>query len=202
MRRSRPIAVALLAAGVALTGAAFQSHPILKRWVGTHQRRPLVLDFYGDSMLLVNDEYVTDFRLTDRRLSVSGDTSFSVTYWFALDRMMIETGEGTLVTMAEQDLLARPMFGRWIGSGFSSNRRIELYLERGGVARWRRLPGGGWTRGEWERRSRTITFTWLPDSTVWTGQHDPLGSALLFEATALEDTELEGETFVLWHSYR
>jgi hypothetical protein len=197
MRSSRNAPAAALAAVLALTAFGIQGHPILKRWVGTHEGRPLVLDFYGDTMLVVNDEYLTGYRLTDRTLTVFGDTSFTVDYWFALDRMMIETEDDVLITMAEQDLLARPMFGRWIGSGFSTGQRVELYLGRGGTARWRKVPGGAWTDGEWDRSSRTITFTWLPDSTTWIAQYDPLGSALLFE-----ESGIDGETIVLWHTLR
>ena len=197
MRPSRRLPAAALAAALALLTFGPQGHPILKRWVGTHEGRPLVLDFYGDTMLVVNDEYLTGYRLTDRMLTVFGDTSFTVSYWFALDRMMIETADDVLITMAEQDLLARPMFGRWAGSGFSSGQRVELYLGRGGVARWRRVPGGGWIDGEWDRSSRTITFTWMPDSTTWIAQYDPLGSALLFQESGIDD-----ETIVLWHTLR
>jgi hypothetical protein len=187
----------LAAAGLLLTAAAQSDNPLLKRWVGTHDNRPLVLDFYGDSMVVVNDEYVDGYSLGDRQLSVYGDTSFTVKYWFTLDRLLLETGDGTVVTMSAQDALARPMFGTWRGSAISSGKRIELWLGRGGVARWRPLPGGGWTGGEWDRTSRTITFTWLPDSTVWTAQYDPPGGALLFESLPSEDGIV-----VLRHVYR
>ena len=198
MRRTPLAATLLLAAGTFLLAAAAQSdNPLLKRWVGTHDNRPLVLDFYGDSMVMVNDEYVADFSLADRSISVFGDTSFTVRYWFALDRLLLETEDGAVLTMAAQDPLARPMFGTWRGSEIASGRRIEVWLGRGGVARWRQLPGGGWTGGEWDRSSRTIRFTWLPDSTVWTAQYDPPGGALLFE-------EMTPETgmVVLRHVYR
>ena len=197
--RQRPLlTIVLLTVGSTLLAAAAQwGNPLLKRWVGTHDNRPLVLDFYGDSMLLVNDEYVANFALGDRSFTVFGDTSFTVRYWFALDRLLLETEDGAVLTMAEQDPLARPMFGTWRGSEISSGRRIELWLGRGGVARWRQLPGGGWTGGEWDRSSRTIQFTWLPDSTVWTAQYDPPGGALLFE-----EMPPESGMVVLRHVYR
>jgi len=196
-RTSISITFALLAAGASVLAAVQSDDPLLKRWVGTHDNQPLVLDFYGDSMVLVNDEYVADFSLQDRSISVFGDTSFTVRYWFALDRLLLETEDGAVLTMAEQDPLARPMFGTWRGSEISSGRRIELWLGRGGVARWRHLPGGGWTGGEWDRASRSITFTWLPDSTVWTAQYDPPGGALLFEQMPPEQGMV-----VLRHVYR
>jgi hypothetical protein len=190
-------AVATLVLAASLLGAGAQERAILKRWVGTHEGRPLVLDFFGDSMLVVNDELVADFRATGRQLSVSGDTAFTVDYWFAMDRLLLETDNGVVLTLAPQDLLARPMFGQWVGTFTSSGVGVELYLGRGGVARWRSAGGGGWVNGEWDRRSRTIDFTWLPDSTSWTAQYDPMGAALLFE-------EMEPETgvVVLRHRYR
>jgi len=198
MRRSIPLTIALLAGATLVLAAAAQSdNPLFRRWVGTHENRPLVLDFYGDSMVIVNDDYVDGYSVEDRRLSVFGDTSFTVKYWFMLDRLLLETDDGTVLTMAEQDPLARPMFGTWRGAEIASGRRIELWLGRGGVARWRRLPGSGWTSGEWDRTSRSIEFTWLPDSTVWTAQYDPPGGALLFE-----EMPPESGMVVLRHVYR
>ncbi|KPK02687.1 MAG: hypothetical protein AMS20_11725 [Gemmatimonas sp. SG8_28] len=198
MRQRSLATIALLAAGAFVLAAAAQSdNPLLKRWVGTHDNQPLVLDFYGDSMVLVNDEHVADFSVQNRSISVFGDTSFTVRYWFALDRLLLETEDGAVLTMAEQDPLARPMFGTWRGSEIASGRRLELWLGRGGVARWRPLSGGGWTGGEWDRSSRTIRFTWLPDSTVWVAQYDPPGGALLFDQMTPESGMV-----VLRHVYR
>jgi hypothetical protein len=195
--RRFPILLPLVLAVVVLA-ATSQDVGLFTRWVGTHEGRPLVLDFYGDSMVVVNDVHVADYNVSGRRLSVSGDTSFAVTYWFALDRLLLETDAGVVLTMAQQDLLARPMFGQWVGTLSSSGAGVELYLGRGGVARWR-TAGRGWTDGEWNRRSRTIVFTWMPDSTEWAAQYDPLGAALLFEDTEEED----GLGFaVLRHRYR
>lgn len=196
MHRGRASTVFTLIVAAALLGAATQEDALRKRWVGSHEGRPLVLDFYGDSMLLVNDEHVTDFRATGRRLTVFGDTTFTVDYWFALDRLLLETETGVVLTMAPQDQLARPMFGQWVGTLSPSGTGVELYLGRGGAARWR-SAGSGWIYGEWNRRSRMILFTWLPDSTSWTAQYDPLGAALLFE-----ETEPESGLMVLRHRYR
>lgn len=195
MFRLRVSALFVLVAAGVLVGAAAQDAALFKRWIGTHEGRPLVLDFYGDSMVVVNDEHVGGYEVSGRRLSVTGDTTFSVTYWFALDRLLLETEAGIVLTMAPQDPLARPMFGQWVGTS-TSGRGLELYLGRGGVARWR-STGSGWVNGEWDRRSRTITFTWMPDSTSWTAQYDPLGAALLFEVM-----EPDTGIVVLRHRYR
>ena len=195
MPRLRVAAVFVLVAAGLLVGATAQEGALLKRWVGTHEGRPLTLDFYGDSMVVVNDEQVADFQVSGRRLTVRGDTSFTATYWFAMDRLLLETETGVVLTLAPQDLLARPMFGQWVGTSISG-RGLELYLGRGGVARWR-AAGSGWVNGEWDRRSRTIAFTWMPDSTSWAAQYDPLGAALLFEVM-----EPDTGIVVLRHRYR
>lgn len=164
--------------------ASAQADPrLLGRWVGTHQSRPLHLDFYGDSMLVVNDHHALYYRATRDSLYAVGDTSFAVEYWFALDRLLLETVEGNVITMATQDKLARPLEGRWLGTPTLGDERIELVMRRGGIAEWRQLPGGAWIGGEWDRHTRLITFTWLPDSTQWSGQYDPANNTLLFEQT-------------------
>jgi len=178
-RPSRTSFLLVLTALVA-GAASFQAESrLLRRWVGTHQGSTLWLDFYGDTMLVVNDTMVADFRTSRGRLEVWGDTAFTVSYWYNLDRLLLRTAEGDVITMAPQDSLARPLAGDWRGSAFGSDRQIELDMRRGGVAKWRVLPGGGWRGGEWDRASRLITFTWLPDSLVWTAQYDPGGSALI-----------------------
>lgn len=155
---------------------------LLRRWVGTHGGRSLHLDFYGDTMLVVNDQYALNYRATRDSIVAMGDTSFAVSYWFALDRLLLRTVEDQVVTMAEQSALARPLHGRWRGSpSRSTDSEVDLVMSRGGSARWRRVPGGSWVQGEWDRLTRIISFTWLPDSLMWTGQYDPAGNALLFE---------------------
>lgn len=152
---------------------AVQSHDrLLNRWVGTNQQRQWWIDFYDDTMLIVDDTLILDFRTTRDSLIASGDTSFSVAYWFVRDRLLIQTAAGDIITMAPQDRLARPIHGDWRGEG------IQLRIRRGGVAAWRDGTGT-WHYGEWQRRSRSLRFTWLPDSLVWTAEYDPLGPALL-----------------------
>jgi hypothetical protein len=167
------------------------------RWVGIHRNRPLQLEFYGDTMLVVNDTHALDFRLTSDSLVAFGDTSIvgryrlvrvadhqlppdSVQHW-----LLLETPDG-VVTMAEQAALARPLTGRWRGPlGTEDGAQVELVISIAGTARWRRLPGGAWMDGEWDRDMRIITFTWN-DESEWRGQYDPIGNAMLFEATVPE----------------
>jgi hypothetical protein len=138
-------------------------------------------------MLVVDDTLLLDFRITPDSLIAHGDTSFAVTYWFVRDRLLIHTVEGEIITMAPQDHMARPIHGDWRGDG------IRLRIWRGGVATWRG------TRGEWRRRSRLVTFTWLPDSIEWTAQYDPLGAALL---TTMMEPDSSTRTVILRKALR
>jgi hypothetical protein len=165
---------------------------LLRRWVGTHYNRAIHLDFYGDTMLLVNDQFAADYVIIRDSLLVFGDTSFAISYWFARDRLLLQTEEGRIITMSEQDKLARPLHaGRWRGGEIGQPDDMELLMLRGGIARWRTIPGGEWEDGEWDRSTRIITFTWFPDTAAveveaeadsiqWVAQYDPEGSALLF----------------------
>lgn len=172
-------------------------HPLLRRWVGSHGGRPLVLEFYGDTMLVVNDDRVLNFELGPNRLQAYGDSTFTLTYWFVRDRLLVQTEGGSIITMASQGPLARSLFGgRWRGSS-TGEPTLELEMFPGGVARWRSVPEGPWSSGEWDRTARIITFTWLPDSIIWTAQYDPAGAALLFSET----TAASGAT-ILRHAYR
>lgn len=174
----------LLTLGASPTLAQQLSSRLEGRWVGTYTSQSLHLDFYGDTMLVVNDRYPLDYRVTYDSLIVWGDTAFAVRYWFSLDRLLLETANGRVLTMARQSPLARPIEGLWRGSPIGQSRRtVTLRMWRGGTAQRRVSSGGGWVEGEWSRRSRTIEFTWMPDSTVWTASYDPLGEALLFEQT-------------------
>jgi hypothetical protein len=157
-------------------------HRLMNRWVGTHDGRPWWLDFYGDTMLVVDDTLLLDFRITRDSLIAHGDTSFAVAYWFVRDRLLIQTADGEIITMAPQDHMARPIHGDWRGDG------IRLRIWRGGIATWRG------TRGEWRRRSRLILFTWLPDSLEWTAQYDPIGAALL---TTMMEPDSSSRTVIL-----
>lgn len=180
----------LLGIGIvsAAPGLAQQPTILEGRWVGTHNHSPLHLDFYGDTMVVVNDRWALDYRATFDSLIVwgrqAGDTSFAVRYWFSLDRLLLQTDEGKTITMTRQDELARPIDGRWQGSlAGRAGTDVVLRMLRGGSAERRIVPGGEWVRGEWERRSRIIRFTWLPDSSVWIAHYDPQGEALLFDST-------------------
>jgi hypothetical protein len=200
---NRTVVLLAVAVGLALPTAGFaqnqqEENPLLQRWVGTHKNRPLFLDFYSDTMLVVNDVRVTSFYTTRDSIVVVGDTSFAVHYRFALDRLLLRTEEGNVITMSHQGPLARPLWGRWLGEpSRMSGQRIELRLFGTGTAWWRQIPGGEVTEGEWDRFSRIITFTWLPDSTVWTGLYDPMANQLVFE-----ETIPEGGVTVLHRFYR
>jgi hypothetical protein len=180
MRRSLVLLTILVTSP---TAALAQRDSVLThRWVGIHHGRPLQLEFYGDTMLVVNDEHVLDFRLTYDSLVAFGDTSVVGRYRLALDRLLFETVD-EVVTMAVQNTLARPLTGRWRGPlGTDNGVETELVIRPDGTARWRRIPAGGWTYGEWDREMRSITFTWS-DESEWQGQYDPIGNAMLFEVT-------------------
>jgi hypothetical protein len=160
----RPVLLAcLLVLGGSHVLAAQRDSVLAHRWVGLHLRQPLELEFYGDTMLVVNDTHVLNFRLTNDSLVATGDTTLAGRYRLVLGRMIFETPED-VVTMAMQSPLA------------------ELVIYASGTARWRHLPSGRWADGEWDRETRLITFTWA-DSTEWRGQYDPVGNAILFEQT-------------------
>lgn len=193
----RTLAILCMLIAVSASGATQEESRLLRRWVGTHYNRPLHLDFYGDTMLVVNDMYAVDYFVVDDSIVAYGDTSFAVSYWFARDRLLLQTEEGRIVTLSEQLELARPLHGgRWRGGEIGADEDMELVLIRGGIARWRTYPGGEWSNGEWDRSTRIITLTWfpdtagvdevdeeVPDSVQWVAQYDPAGSALLFPET-------------------
>jgi hypothetical protein len=161
-----------------------QAGTLAGRWVGHHAGQPLHLEFYGDTMLVANDVYALNYRVTPDSLIASGDTAFEVRYWFALGRLLLETSGGAVITMAPQGALARPLTGRWLGDlGTADGAQAELRIAASGAARWRRLPGGPWLDGEWERQTRIISFTWAADSTDWIGHYDVDGNAIVFEHT-------------------
>lgn len=179
---------------VADTGQITWVDSLQTRWVGTHLGRPLHIDFYGDTMVVVNDRFAADYQATRDSIVVFGDTSFSVHYRFALDRMILRTDSGNVITMSAQGPLARPLRGNWFGTpGRLRDSLIELQMDARGAAYWRTLPRGEWIEGEWDRFSREITFTWLPDSTAgrpdstqWVGMYNPVRSQLLFNETLPE----------------
>jgi len=182
---------------------------LLQRWVGTHHNRPLHLDFYGDTMLVVNDMYPVSYYMVDDSIVAYGDTSFAVSYWFSRDRLLIQTEEGRIITFSEQLKLARPLHGgRWRGGEIGADDDMELVLMRGGIARWHTYPGGEWNDGEWDRSTRIITFTWFPDTTgvdeevpdsvQWVAQYDPEGSALLFPETIPDKSTVVLRRILRW----
>lgn len=188
MRLPDAIAVAgLLAAAGAPAGwpASQQCEAELRgRWVGLYHNGTLGFEFYGDTMLVLNDERPLAYRATRDSLIATGDTTLIARYWFSYCRLLLETPEGAVITMAPQPPLARPLTGRWVGDlGTPDGAQAELRLAAGGTARWRVLPNGPWTEGEWERQTRIIIFTWVSDSLTWVGHYDPEGNALLFEHT-------------------
>ncbi len=202
-RRGNPssrILLAVLALGFLLGADGFsqtqEDGPLMRRWVGTHRGFALFLDFYSDTMLVVNDLQIANFLATSDSIIVFGDTSFAVHYRFAHDRLLLRTEEGNVITMSSQGPLARPLWGRWLGRvSRLDNRMIEIRLFASGTARWRWIPGGETIEGEWDRFSRIITFTWLPDTTLWTGLYDPMANQLLFEETVPESGVVVLERF-------
>jgi hypothetical protein len=182
----------VLAGLVAAGGAQEASHQASQqcettlrgRWVGFYHNETLRFEFYGDTMLVLNDERPLGYRATRDSLIATGDTTLIARYWFSYCRLLLETPDGSVITMASQPPLARPLTGRWTGDlGTPDGAQAELRLAAGGTARWRVLPNGPWTEGEWERQTRIIIFTWANDSLTWVGHYDPEGNALLFERT-------------------
>ena len=154
------------------------------RWVGLHHQRPLLLEFYGDTMLVVNDQYPLNYRVTSDSLFATGDTTITARYWFSYCRLLLETPDGSEMTMTYQEPLARPLTGRWVGDlGPPVNATAEMQIAAGKPARSHVLPNGTWTQGEWERDTRLITFTWATDTIPWVGHYDPEGNAILFDHT-------------------
>jgi hypothetical protein len=168
---------------VAPAGVAQQRDSVLaSRWVGIHLGRPLRFEFYGDTMLVLNDQTPLSFRLSRDSLIAGGDTVIQARWRHVLGHLLLDTPDGP-ITMSRQVPLARPLTGRWTGPlGTPDDRLIEVFLAANGTARWRDLSGGGWTTGEWERESRLIAFTWI-DETEWQGQYDPIGNNLLLLRT-------------------
>ena len=189
----RPAVFVLLLLLAFPTAATAQRDSLLaSRWVGYHLGRPLQFEFYGDTMVVVDDEHALDYRLTLDSLVATGDTLIVARWRYVMGHLLLDTPDGA-VTMSAQNFLARPLTGRWVGPlGDDDETLIEMRLYLGGTARWRPIDGSSWTTGEWERESRLITFTW-PDPAAaddpeaepleWRGQYDPIGNNLLLENT-------------------
>lgn len=159
---------------------------LLKRWVGTYQGRPLNFEFYGDTMLVVNDRLGLTVRVTPDSIVATGDTSVVGRYRVVLGRLLFAGPDGIVITMAPQPELARPLNGHWLGElGIEDRPAVEMVVSNDNTAKWRRIGDQKWISGEWERATRVVTFTWS-DNTEWTGQYDPVGNAILFEQTVPE----------------
>ena len=173
----------ILSAGAGAATAQSADTTLLKRWVGIYHDQVLNLEFYSDTMLVVNDERGLSVRVTPDSIIAVGDTTVVGRYRLVLDRMLLETPDGTVITMASQPALARPLTGRWVGElGTDDRPSVILQVFGNKTARWRREDDTKWMTGEWERATRVVTFTWS-DNSEWTGQYDPVGNALLFEQT-------------------
>lgn len=184
---------ATLAVGAAHPATAQDDDRLFHRWVGRHLGRPLFFDFYGDSLLVVNDVHALDFWHSRDSLIAFGDTSFAIRYRFSYDKLLIQNVEGNTVTMSPQPIEARPIYagvgfgwGTWTAT-LNDGTRMVMQLRRiGNAARYRVVSGGRWHEGEWQREARRFTFTWdpeTPDSTLWFGTFDALGHQFVFEET-------------------
>jgi hypothetical protein len=156
---------------------------ILKRWVGTYaEGKPLTIEFYGDSMLVVGDRYALTYRMTYDSLIATGDTNVVARYRIAMGRLLLEVPDGNVVTMATQRTLGRPLTGRWVGElDFAGSLRpVEINLNADRSACWHSTAEDSkWSGGEWERETRRVTLTWEADE--WTGIYDPQGNSLLLQ---------------------
>src|SRR5262245_17206175 len=68
-----------------------QDTAVLKRWVGNYLERPLTLEFYGDTMLVVGDQHALNYRMTFDSLIATGDTTLVARYRLVRDRLLLET---------------------------------------------------------------------------------------------------------------
>jgi len=153
---------------------------LLRRWVGW----PLTLEFYGDTMLVVGDHHALDYRLTSDSLVATGDTSIRAQYRLSHGRLLLDLPDGSVITMATQKTLARPLTGHWIGALDSLGSAIpaELNLNADRSACWHVTPDGKWLQGEWDRQFRQVTMTW--DNNEWIGIYDPQRNSILLRPIA------------------
>jgi hypothetical protein len=191
-----------LPAGAAAQQPAQQDTTLLQRWVGNYLERPLTLEFYGDTMLVVGDQHALNYRLTYDSLIATGDTNVVARYRVTMGRLLLETPDAQVITMARQRTLGRPLTGRWIGDVDSSGTTlpIELNLNTSRTACWRHSPDGKWTVGEWERETRVITLTW--DNDEWTGLYDPQRNSLLLDPPSDSTHTTTGPTGILRRIFR
>jgi hypothetical protein len=170
------------------------------RWVGMEQNAPTVglfLEFYPDTMLLVNrvrgslvERHALGYRITEDSILATGDTTIRLRYEMVLDRMIVYTPEGVVITMSSQSELARSFVGRWLGTfeTDSTTETILLQLYANGDANWKRLPAGRVNTGEWNRKVRTFTFTWDVDSTLVASAAIPVDVPILDGDTTISDS--------------
>ncbi len=177
---------------------------ILKRWVGTYaEGKPLTIEFYGDTMLVVGDRYALSYRMTYDSLIATGDTSVVARYRLAMGRLLLETPDGNVVTMATQRTLGRPLWGRWVGDlDFSGTMQpVEINLNGDRTACWHpTVEDAKWASGEWERETRRVTLTWEVEE--WTGIYDPQGNSLLLQPLQDSLHTGTGPSGVLRRSFR
>jgi len=179
--RATTLFLCLMAASVRL--AAQTDTALVKRWVGMYREKPLQLEFYDDTMLVVNDRYPLDYRVTGDSLVAHGDTTLVARFRLVLGRLLLEVPGSDVVTMSPQPTIGRPLTGRWIGDlDPVKGVPAEIMITNDRVVRVRKLPSGAWTAGEWEREARKVRFTWQ-DQVEWIGQYDPIGNAILFDST-------------------
>lgn len=212
------LVLTFLITAAAVPAVAQRDSVLAHRWVGTHLGRPLHFEFYSDTMLVVGDRHVLDYRLTRDSLIAIGDTTVVGRYRLSFGHLLLTTPDG-VVTMATQSVLARPLTGRWTGPlGTDDGAQVEIRLFASGLARWRVFPTGPWATGEWDREFRIISFLWevdeaegepaeeteegkdgedVYDGSEWRALYDPIGNALQFERTVPE-----GGTTILRRTFR
>jgi hypothetical protein len=186
-----------------VTGFAQQQDTtVLKRWVGNYLERPLTLEFYGDTMLVVGDQHALNYRMTYDSLIATGDTTLVARYRLVRDRLLLETPDLNVITMAPQKTLGRPLTGRWVGDVDSAGTTIpvELHLNTSRTACWRKSPDGKWTVGEWDRQTRVVTLTW--DNAEWDGRYDPQGNSLLLDPVSDSTHTTNGPRGILRRVFR
>ena len=117
-------------------------------------------------------------------------------------RLLLETPDGNVVTMAPQKTLGRPLTGRWVGDVDSSGTTmpVELNLNTDRTACWRTTPDGKWMKGEWDRDTRRVTLTW--EVAEWTGYFDPQRNSLTLRASADSTHSAAGPTGTLQRVFR
>ncbi|MBI4502214.1 MAG: hypothetical protein HY700_13765 [Gemmatimonadetes bacterium] len=190
----------LLAPATAI--AQQQDTTLLKRWVGNYLEKPLTLEFYGDTMLVVGDRHALNYRLTLDSLIATGDTSIVARYRVSHGRLLLETADGSVITMATQKTLGRPLTGRWMGDVDTSGTAVpvELNLNPDRTACWHGSPDGKWMKGEWDRETRVVTMIW--DSGEWTGLYDPQNNSLVLRPIADSTHSATGPTGALHRVFR